>query len=131
MNQKIKNVLIILLIYLSSVALSLILAIIVGSLYSNIFNLSCANSIFIAMNFDKGCRIEGFIYTYSFLLPLFSFLLLKTKKALLNYFFGIVLFISFFFFVGYYKGLFIYLLMLIFSWLLAQGGLLVYKKLKK
>jgi phosphoglycerol transferase MdoB-like AlkP superfamily enzyme len=131
MSQKLKNVLTILLVYVSSIILALILAIITGSLYSNIFNLSCTGSIFVAMNFDKGCQIEGFIYTYSFLLPLLSFSLLKTKKAWLNYFFGIILFVVLFLFVGYYKGLVIYLLMLIFAWLLAQGGLLVYERFKK
>jgi len=131
MNQKLKNVLMILLIYIGSIFLALFLAVITGSLYSSFFDLSCTESIFIAMNFDEGCQIEGFIYTYSLVLPLLSFLLLKTKKAWLNYFVGIILFIVLFLFIGYYKGLFIYLLMLILGWLLAQGGLVVYKKLKK
>ena len=68
MNQKLKNVLMILLVYVGSVIFSLFLAVITGSLYSSLFNLSCTESIFIAMNFDKGCQIEGFIYTYSLIL---------------------------------------------------------------
>lgn len=130
MNQKLKSILIILSVYVGSVVFSLLLAVITGSLYSSLFNLSCTESIFIAMNFDRGCQIEGFIYTYGLMLPLLSFLLLKTKKAWLNYFFGIILFIVLFLSVGYYKGLIIYSLMLILGWLLAQGGLMVYKKLK-
>ncbi|MFA6081790.1 MAG: hypothetical protein WC741_05345 [Patescibacteria group bacterium] len=130
MNQKLKNVLMILLVYVVSIIFSLFLAVIMGSLYSSIFNLSCVDSIFVAMNFDKGCQVEGFLYSYSFLLPLLSFLLLKTKKAWLNYLLGILLFVILFLFVGYYKGLIIYSLMLIFAWLLAQGGLMVYKKLR-
>jgi len=131
MNQKLKNVLIILLVYISSIVLALFLSTVVGSLYSNIFNLSCMDSIFVAMNFDKSCMVEGFIYTYSFLLPLLSFLLLKTKTAWLNYFIGVAPFVLLSVLIGYYKGLVIYLLMLLLGWLLAQTWLTVYKKLKK
>lgn len=130
MNQKLKSALIILSVYVGSIILGLILATTAGSLYSSVFNLSCTGSIFVAMNFDQGCRIEGFVYVYSFLLPLLSFFLLDKKRAWLSYLFGIILFVVLFLFIGYYKGLAICLLMLAIGWLLAQGGLLVYKKIK-
>jgi len=38
-------------------------------------------------NFDKGCMIEGFVYSYIFLLAIFTFLFLDTKKGLIFYVF--------------------------------------------
>ena len=118
-------------IFLCSILLSVFLIKVGGNLYSIFFNTSCSGGLFIMADFNKGCWLEGFLFLYSVLLPFFLFLFLKTKVAWLCYFFGILIFLLFFITVGYYEGIAINIVMLIIAWLLAQGILLVYKRLKK
>jgi hypothetical protein len=141
MNQKLKNVLMILLVYIGSIILSLILAPLGGALHINILDAHCGGGLFLLEMGDIGCKTEGFIYFYIFWLAIFSFLLLKRKTAWLVYIIGTILF-----WVGgvliiatenlkYLKNedigsLIIMICFLVAGWLLAQGGLLVYKKLK-
>ena len=141
MNQKLKNVLMILLVYVSSIILALILAPIGGYLHANILNAYCGGGLFLLEMGNMGCEMEGFIYFYIFWLAIFAFSLLKQKIAWLVYIIGTILF-----WVGsvliiatenlkYLKSedvgsLIIMICMFAIGWLLAQGGLLVYKKLK-
>lgn len=142
MNQKLKNALIILSVYAASVALAIILSPVGGVLHANILNAYCGGGLFLLEMGDAGCNTEGFIYFYIFLLAIFAFSLLKQKTAWIVYIVGTILF-----WVGsiiiiatenlkYLRkeeigSLIIMICMFVAGWLLAQGGLLAYKKLKK
>ncbi|MFA6306626.1 MAG: hypothetical protein WCV70_01995 [Patescibacteria group bacterium] len=142
MNQKLKNVLIILSVYVGSVILALILAPIGGYLHINLLNAHCGGGLFLLEMGDKGCNYEGFIYFYIFWLAIFAFSLLKQKTAWAVYIIGTVLFwIGIILIIAtenlrYLKNedigsLIIMICFFAVGWLLAQGGLLVYKKFKK
>lgn len=142
MNQKLKNVLMILLIYVSSIFLAFIFAPLGGYLHINILNAHCGGGLFLLEMGDIGCKTEGFIYFYIFWLTIFAFSLLKQKTAWVVYIIGTILF-----WVGsiliiatenlkYLKNedigsLIIMICMFVLGWLSARGGLLVYGKLKK
>jgi len=97
--------------------------------------------MFIIANIDKGCRIEGFIYSYIFWLAIFSFLLLRQKTAWVNYIIGTFLLWSLFVYIIISENLkmdseiigsfIVMLCTFVIGWLLAQGILLVYKQVKK
>ena len=92
MNQKIRSIVTILGIYVGSILLSAISANIFGMLHSIFLGTTCTDSIFIMANIDKGCRIEGFVYAFIFLLTIFSFSLLKQKTAWIVFIAGTILF---------------------------------------
>jgi len=141
MNQKLKSVFIIVSTFLLAFFLSIILMELGGYLHAYIFSTSCTGSIFVIMNFDKGCQLEGFIYFYLFWLAVFAFGFLKQKIAWLVYVIGTFIFwIAQLYFILSEKlnflrneligSLIIMVCFFVVGWLLAQGGLMVYKKLK-
>ena len=139
MNQKLKNVLMILLVYVGSIFLAFILAPSGGVLHNYFWPFQ---GCWFWGLCDQGSSTEGFIYFYIFWLAIFAFSLLKQKTAWIVYVIGTILF-----WVGsiiiiatenlkYLKNedigsLIIMICFFATGWLLAQGGLLVYKKLKK
>ena len=139
MNQKLKNALIILSIYVGSVVLALILAPVGGALHNSFWP---SRGCWFWGLCDQGSSVEGFIYFYIFFFAILTFSLLKQKTAWVVYIIGTILF-----WVGsiiiiatenlkYLKNeeigsLIIMICMLVIGWLLAQGGLLVYKKMRK
>lgn len=142
MNQKIKSVFAVLLVFLATILLSIFSMRYGGYIHSTLFDTTCTGSIFIAMNFDKGCQLEGFIYFYFFWLAILAFTLLKQKMAWLVYVFGTMMFWGgeLYFILNenlkyvakeFIGSLVIMVFMSVVGWLLAQGGSLVYKKLKK
>jgi len=92
MNNYFKKFLTILGIYIGTILLGIIFSDAMGYFHSSIFNIECGNSIFIIMNFNKGCIIEGFIYSYIFWLAILSFIFLKQKIAWVIFIFGTFLF---------------------------------------
>lgn len=142
MNQKLKNVLMILSVYASSIFLAIILAPIGGYLYIDILNAHCSGGLFLLEMGDLGCNTEGFIYFYIFWLAIFSFSLLKQKTAWIVYVIGTILFWAVAILIiatenlKYLKktdigSLIIMICFFAAGWLLAQGGRMVYKRLKK
>ena len=95
-------------IYICTALLGFILSDGVGFLYSSFFNVQCANSLFIAMNFDNGCWLEGFIYSYCVILSLTLIAYLKSKKAMYYFFLGISPFFILSLFVGDYINVIFY-----------------------
>ena len=138
MNQKLKNVLLILIIYVASIFLAVILAPLGGALHNYFWT---SQGCWFWVPCGQAGAVEGFIYFYIFGLAIFSFSLLKQKTAWLVYIIGTILF-----WVGsvliiatenlkYLKNedignLIIMVCFFVVGWLLAQGGLMVYKKLK-
>jgi len=142
MNQKLKNVLMILLVYVGSVFLALILAPLGGVLHINVLNAHCGGGLFLLEMGDSGCRTEGFIYFYIFWLAIFAFSLLRRKTAWIVYIIGTIIFWAGIILIiiteninylrkEYIGSLTIMLIFFVVGWLLAKGGLTVYKKLKK
>jgi len=139
MSQKLKNVLTILLVYVSSIILALILAPIGGVLHNSFWPFQ---GCWFWGPCDQGSSVEGFIYFYIFWLAIFAFSLLKQKTAWVVYIIGTILFWAGSILIiatenlKYLKNedigsLVIMICFFIVGWLLAQGGLIVYKKLKK
>ncbi|MDD4901385.1 MAG: hypothetical protein PHS62_04800 [Patescibacteria group bacterium] len=139
MNQKLKNALVILSVYIGSVILALILAPLGGILHNSFWP---SQGCWFWSPCDRGSSVEGFIYFYIFLLAVSAFSLLKQKTAWIVYIIGTILF-----WVGsiiiiatenlkYMRNedigsLVIMICMFVIGWLLAQGGLLVYKRMRK
>jgi len=142
MNQKLKSFLLILSIYTVSILLAVVLAPMGGALHSGVLNAHCGGGLFLLEMGDSGCAVEGFTYFYIFWLAVFCFSLMKQKTAWIVYIIGTILF-----WIGsvliivtqnlkYLKNedigsLIIMICFFAAGWLLAQGGLMVYKKLKK
>lgn len=138
MNQKLKNVLLILIIYVVSIFLAVILAPLGGALHNYFW---ASQGCWFWGPCGQAGVVEGFIYFYIFVLAIFSFSLLKQKTVWLVYIIGTILF-----WVGsvliiatenlkYLKNedignLIIMVCFFVAGWLLAQGGLMVYKKLR-
>ncbi len=139
MNQKLKNALIILLVYVGSIILALILSPVGGALHNSFWP---SQGCWFWGPCDQGSSIEGFIYFYIFLLAIFAFSLLKQKIAWVVYLIGTIIFWTGSIIIiatenlKYMKSedigsLIIMICMFVAGWLLAQGGLLVYKRMRK
>ena len=92
MNSKFKEFFKVILVYFASVLLAVISAEGGGLIYSGIYNTNCGDNLFIIMNFDKGCKIEGFTYTYIFWIALLSYSVFNIKKALIIFIVGTFIF---------------------------------------
>ena len=139
MNQKLKNALIILLVYAGSIFLAFILAPLGGALHNYFWPFQ---GCWFWGLCDQGSNTEGFIYFYIFWLAIFAFLLLKQKTAWIVFLIGSILLWTGIILIIVTEGLkylrneeigtlVIMICMFALGWLLAQGGLMVYKKLKK
>ncbi|MDD5071405.1 MAG: hypothetical protein PHQ42_01585 [Patescibacteria group bacterium] len=142
MNQKVKTILLIFTIFLLTIIFSFILSPIGGSIYKDILNGHCGGGLFLLEMGDSNCQTEGFIYFYIFFLTIFSFILLRQKIAWYVFAIGSFIFwlLSLFMIFTenldyqrnvYISDLIIMVCFFIFAWLLAQGGLIIYRKLKK
>ncbi len=72
-------------------------------------------------NFDKGCMIEGFVYSYGFLLAFAPFLFLKQRKAWLVYLGGVLPFVLLFLVIGETYSIFLYFGFLIVGYITGLG----------
>lgn len=139
MNQKFKNVLTILLVYFGSIFLAIILAPLGGALHNYFWPF---RGCWFWGLCNQSSSMEGFIYFYIFWLAIFVFSLLKQKTAWIVYIIGTILFWAGIILIiatenlKYLKNesvgsLIIMFCFLVFGWLLAQGGQMVYKRLKQ
>jgi|GEM_PF-1809433 len=139
MNQRLKSILIILSVYIGSVVLAIILAPIGGTLHNSFWP---SQGCWFWGPCDQGSNLEGFIYFYIFFLAVLAFSLLRQRTAWIVYIIGTILFWAGIIIViatenlKYLRkeeigSLVIMICMFVIGWLLAQGGLLVYKKMRK
>jgi len=142
MSKQMKNLLIILFAFISSIVLAIILIPLGGYLHLKILNVPYGGGIFLLEMGDIGSSLDGFVYFYIFWLAIFTFSLLKQKTAWIVYAIGtILLWVESILIIAnenveYQKNedigsLIIMICMFAIGWLLAQGGLIIYKKLKK
>ncbi len=143
MNQRLKNVLIIVGIYIASILVAASLSPLGIFIDQNIIGVYCGAGIFIFLFniFDLGCYLQGFIYFFIFCLSFLSFLFLEKRSAWAVFIIGTIYFwviniVSTYiitqnftdFEIKNIGNLIIMIFMFVIGWLLAQGGLLVYKK---
>ena len=145
MSQKLKNVLVIVGIYIVSVIVSAGLSPLGLFIDQSILGVYCGAGIFIFLFniFDLGCYLQGFIYFFIFCLSLLSFFFLEKRLAWVVFIIGTVYFwvisiVSTYILTQEFTNFEIInignlILMVCFfavGWLLAQGGLIVYKRIK-
>ena len=141
MSKKVIGFFKILLICLGTIFLSLIFSQLGGVIHSVFLKTNCTGGLLI-FDFDRLCITEGFIYFYIFWLAVLAFSMLKQKTAWIVYLVGTFIFwLAYVFFIfsedldfirkEYVGSLIIMVCSFIIGWLLAQGSLLLYKKLKK
>ena len=139
MNQKLKNFLLISAIYAFSILLAITLSPIGGAIHNSFWS---SQGCWFWGPCDQGSITEGFIYFYVLFLSLLSFALLKQKTAWIIFLIGsILLWVGIILIIAteglkYLRNeeigtLAIMICMFALGWLLVQGGLMVYKKLKK
>ena len=145
MNQKLKNVLIIAGIYIASALVSFGLSPLGLFIDQNILGVYCGAGIFIFLFniFDLGCYLQGFIYFFIFCLSFLSFFFLEKRLAWAVFIIGTIYFwvisvVSTYiiteeftnFEIANVGNLFLMVCFFVVGWLLAQGGLMIYEKLK-
>ena len=139
MNQKLKSFLLILSIYTVSILLAIALSSVGGEIHNSFWS---SQGCWFWGPCDQGSVTEGFIYFYILFLSLFSFMLLKQKTAWIVFLIGSILLWVGIILIIVNEGLkylrdeeigtlVIMICMFALVWLIAQGGLMVYKKLKK
>ena len=143
MNQKLKNVLMILAIYLVSIVVAVGLSPLGTFIDQNILGVYCGAGIFIFLFniFDLGCYLQGFIYFFIFCLSFLSFLFLEKKLAWVVFIIGTIYFwviniVSTYivtqkftdFEVANIGNFILMICFLVAGWLLVQGILLVHKR---
>lgn len=146
MNQKLKNVLVIAGIYIASILVAAGLSPIGIFIDQNILGVYCGAGIFIFLFniFDLGCYLQGFIYFFIFCLSFLSFLYLEKRLAWVVFIIGTIYFwvisiVSTYiitqkftdFEITNIGNLLLMICFFVVGWLLARGGLVVYRKLNK
>lgn len=146
MNQKLKNVLVIVVIYVASILVAAGLSPLGIFIDENILGIYCGAGVFIFLFniFDLGCYLQGFIYFFIFCLSFLPFLFLKRRLAWEVFIIGTIYFwiiniVSTYVITQKFTdieisnigNLIIMIFFFIAGWLLAQGGRVVYAKLTK
>jgi len=138
MNQKLKSYLSVFIVFVFSIVLAIILASLGGQLHRLFWKYE---GCWFWGHCDAGATTLGFCYFYIFFLTFMAFLFLTKKKAWIVFAIGSSLLwflaISFIYIdlrsTNIYEdigSLIIMICMFAIGWLLAQGGLIIYKKLK-
>jgi len=117
-----------LLIYVSSIITSFLIAPIVGRLYDRVFGIARSGGSFLFPNL--GSSLEGFVYSYAFFVSLLTTLLIvESKKLFLTWFVGVGGFILLFLFGGGLKVISYFIAVSLIGYIVGLGLRWVYRRL--